>query len=228
MVDQIQEAILEGKLKQGDRLPAERELTELFKTSRGTLREALRVLEQKGLIEIKIGAGGGALVKKVTTDQMSENLALLIRCERVSLDHLAEFREGVEGLVAELAAERATKKDIAALRALLGRARQHLEEGVHGWNGFIRVDQSFHRALAHISGNPVYIYVLQTVHENIHRYYEKFLPGSKELMKKNYNDLSNIVRAIEHGRSHEARVHIQDHIRCFRQHMEGIQEYEKE
>ena len=52
VVEQIQEAIIQGRLKVGDRLPAERELKEMLQTSRGTLREALRVLEQKGLIEI--------------------------------------------------------------------------------------------------------------------------------------------------------------------------------
>jgi DNA-binding FadR family transcriptional regulator len=55
VVDQIQDAILSGKLPPGSKLPAERDLKEMFNTSRGTLREALRVLEQKGLIEIKLG-----------------------------------------------------------------------------------------------------------------------------------------------------------------------------
>jgi len=79
VIVQIQEAILQGKLKAGDKLPPERELKEMFKTSRGTLREALRVLEQKGLIRIKTGVNGGAIVKPLTTHQVSESLALLIR-----------------------------------------------------------------------------------------------------------------------------------------------------
>ena len=58
VVDQIEEAILDGKLKVGDILPPERALMERFETSRGTLREALRVLEQKGLIEIRLGKNG--------------------------------------------------------------------------------------------------------------------------------------------------------------------------
>ena len=60
VVTQIEEAILDGRLKTGDTLPSERQLKELFSISRGTLREALRVLEQKGLIEIKPGVGGGS------------------------------------------------------------------------------------------------------------------------------------------------------------------------
>ena len=91
VIDQIQEAILQSRLKAGDKLPAERELKEMFKTSRGTLRETLRVLERKALITIKTGVSGRAIVKAVTTHQVSENLALLMRYQRVSLRNLAEF-----------------------------------------------------------------------------------------------------------------------------------------
>ena len=92
VIDQIQEAILTGELSVGDKLPAERNLKEMFRTSRGTLREALRVLEQKGLITIKTGTNGGAIVKCPTTDQITESLTLLLRYEKVSLRDLAEFR----------------------------------------------------------------------------------------------------------------------------------------
>ena len=66
VVAQVQEAILKGKLKTGDMLPSERELKAMFDTSRATLREALRVLEERGLIEIRTGVHGGVLVKAVT------------------------------------------------------------------------------------------------------------------------------------------------------------------
>jgi len=75
VVEQIQDAILSGELEPGAKLPAERELKEMFNTSRGTLREALRVLEQKGLIQIKLGVAGGAIVKQIDTDPMAESLA---------------------------------------------------------------------------------------------------------------------------------------------------------
>ncbi|MBN2123894.1 MAG: FadR family transcriptional regulator, partial [Deltaproteobacteria bacterium] len=103
VVEQIQEAVLEGRLEPGSKLPSERDLREMFNTSRGTLREALRVLEQKGLISIKTGVTGGAVVNALTTSKVSESLDLLIRYQKVSLSDLAEFREGVEGIVAGLA-----------------------------------------------------------------------------------------------------------------------------
>ncbi len=108
VVDQVQVAILDGRIGAGERLPAERELCEMFQTSRGTLREALRILEQKSLIEIRLGVNGGAYVKDANAELMAENLAMLIRSQTISLSHLAEFREGVEGSVAGLAAQRAS------------------------------------------------------------------------------------------------------------------------
>jgi DNA-binding FadR family transcriptional regulator len=224
VVGQIQKAILEGKLSIGDRLPAERELTDLFKASRGTIREALRVLEQKGLIEIKLGVAGGAVIKGVTTDQMSESLALLVQHKQVSLNHLAEFREGVEGLVAALAAQRATKQDVDELRGLLAQAHDHLTQGVSHWDNFIRVDEQVHLALSRITGNPLFASVLKTVHDNIHRYYESFLPGDEVVMGENYQDLCDIVEAVARGQGAQAAKLAQSHVRRFNRRMKTKQQ----
>ena len=220
VIDQIQEAILRGDLKVGDRLPAERDLKEMFKTSRGTLREALRVLEQKGLITIKTGTNGGAIVKGPTTDQISESLTLLLRYEKVSLRDLAEFREGVEGMVTGLAAKRAKTKDIQWLRKLLAEAKVHLEKGVDHWDDFINVDNRLHMALARMAGNPVYESVLQTIHDNINQYYDRYLPKKEKNLRENYRDLCEIVQAVESGRATEARLLAQHHVSRFNQFME--------
>jgi DNA-binding FadR family transcriptional regulator len=224
VAEQIEEAIVENRLKIGDMLPAERELREMFEVSRGTLREALRVLEQKGLIESKLGAGGGALVKPVTTELVTESLGLLIRHQKVSLDHLAEFREGVEGNVAGLAAERATKADIKRLKKLLAEAQHYLERDVSDWEAFVRIDEQMHIALPRITGNPVYTSVLQMVHDNIHRYYESFLPREEHVLWRNYQDLCDIVRAVEKGLANEARSLAQHHVRRFHRFMKKEQQ----
>jgi len=148
----------------------------MFRSSRGTIREALRILEQKGLINIKTGVSGGAVVNALNTNQISESLDLLIRYQRVSLRDLAEFREGVEGLVAGLAAERATNNDIDRLEQLLVEAESHLEHGISHWDEFIKVDNNLHLALAQIAGNPIYESILKTVYENIRLYFSRFLP----------------------------------------------------
>jgi DNA-binding FadR family transcriptional regulator len=227
VIYQIQEAILQGQLKAGDKLPAERALKAMFKTSRGTLREALRVLEQKGLITIKTGVSGGAIVKAVTTHQVSESLALLLRYQKVSLRDLAEFRQGVEGIVAGIAAERATKEDLQVLKGLLCEAKVHVEEGVSRWNEFIQVDNTLHMALARIARNPVYQSVLQTVHDNIIQYYDRFLPRTEGNMRENYHDLCAIVKAVERKQAAEARRLAQDHVNRFNRFMEEKKRQDK-
>lgn len=220
VVDQIRDAILDGQLAVGQRLPAEREMCELFGTSRGTLREAFRVLEEKGLIEIRLGVGGGAVVKGANADAFSDNLAMLIRSETVSLKHLAEFREDVEGTVTGLAARRARKEDIARLRSLLDQARRHRDAGLKEWDEFVRVDEMMHMTLARIARNPLYAFILQTIHDNIHRYYERFLTAGKEELTENFQDLSDIVDSVEAGDADRAKRLAREHVRRFKRYME--------
>ena len=226
VVSQIQEAILDGRLKTGDTLPSERQLKDMFNISRGTLREALRVLEQKGLIEIKLGVGGGSVVKDLNADQVSEGLALLIRSQKVSLNHLAEFREDVEGIVAAHAAKRRTKEDIFQLYKLVEAARHCVEAGTSQSNAFIEIDKQIHMMLAQVAKNPIYISVLHSVHENIHRYYDRFLSMEERELQENYQDLCDIVKAVDKRQVDPARQLARSHVRRFNQYMKKRQKEE--
>jgi GntR family transcriptional repressor for pyruvate dehydrogenase complex len=220
VVAQIQEAILDGRLKTGDTLPSERQLKDMFNISRGTLREALRVLEQKGLIEIKLGVGGGSVVKGVNIEKVSESLALLIRSQKVSLNHLAEFREDVEGIVAAHAAKRCTEADILQLKEYLNEARKCIDQGTSQRDAFIEIDKQIHMTLAAVVQNPIYVSVLHSVHDNIHRYYERYLSMEEPELKENYQDLCELVALIEKGQADMARDLARDHVRRFNQYME--------
>ncbi|MBV5341142.1 MAG: FadR family transcriptional regulator [Deltaproteobacteria bacterium] len=221
VVEQIQESIMSGTLKAGCLLPAERELKEQFGISRGTLREALRVLEQKGLIEIRTGVAGGSVIREVNSDNLSDNLGLLIRSCAVSLKDLAEFREEMEGGVAALTAQRAGDKDLAQLDALLGEAEAHLARGSAGWDAFIRTDEQLHLALARMSGNLLFLTVLQSLYVNIHTYYVKYLPVNEVLLQENLADLRAIVAAITAHDAEQARSIAQSHVRRFNSYMEN-------
>ena len=220
VVDQIQEAILNGRLKPGEKLPPERELGALFGTSRGTTREALRVLEQKGLVEIRLGVGGGAVVKGASADQITESLAMLIRSQKVSLEHLAEFREGVEGTVTGIAAEKAEVRDIQELQVLVSRAAECYAGGLERWDDFVRVDEQVHMALAKISGNPLYMFIMQTIHDNIHLYYDRFLKAGPDEFRENVEDLKAIVAAVAQKNAFLAADLARDHVRRFNRYME--------
>ena len=227
VVEQIQEAIFDGRLKTGETLPAERELKSMFNVSRGTLREALRVLEQKGLIEIRLGVGGGSVVKSIDTEQVRESIGLLIRSQNISLGHLAEFREDVEGIVAAHAAERHTADDIKLLRQLLAQAHKCVNQESPQRNAFIKLDKQIHMNMAVISGNPIYISVLHSIHDNIHRYYDQFLAIENHELRDNYQDLCEIIQAVENGQADLARKLARNHVLRFSRYMEMRTEEDK-
>ena len=83
IVDQIRELIAAGRIKPGDRLPPERELAELFKASRNSVRDAIRVLEQMGLIESR--QGDGTYVRSVSAEDLAEPLALMLLQSRTQM-----------------------------------------------------------------------------------------------------------------------------------------------
>jgi DNA-binding FadR family transcriptional regulator len=219
LVAQIEGAILDGRLKAGDKLPAQRDLVEMFQTSRGPLREALRVLEQKGLLDVKRGVQGGAVIKRPGMAPVTESLGLLVRHRKITLAELSEFREGVEGNVAGIAARRATPEDIARIKELLEAARRHVETGVNAWELFCRVDNRIHVAIAKAAGNRVYEFVLRMVHDNIQQYYEAHPLKDPQIMQENYQDLCNIVTALEKGQATAVRSLMQSHVRRFNRYM---------
>ena len=177
VVDQIQEAVITGKLKPGDMLPGELKLKDMFETSRGTLREALRVLEQKGLIETKVG------------------------------------------VVAALAAERAQERDINKLRELLTQTRDLLEGKTITWEEVIQLDIQVHITIAEIARNHLFTAVLHMVHENILGYSEQFSLKDRALLDENYQDLCDLVHAIEKGKAMEAQSLARQHVRKFAGYM---------
>ncbi len=219
VVDQIQEAILDRRLNPGDMLPPERELVDSFNISRGTLREALRVLEQKGLIEIRVGTGGGSVIRQAGVEQLTESFALLIRSSKIPLHDIGEFRLGIEGKIAWLAAKRATKKDVERLERLLKSAEKATNKGLLGWEDFLSVDQKIHKELAIISNNALYRYVGQMIHDNIRKYYDKYLHNTLNRMMENFKDLKNIIQAVKKGEPEEAARFAENHVQRFNEKM---------
>src|ERR671931_2672907 len=130
IVAQIERAIFGGQLSPGDRLQSERELAEQFGVSRITVRDALRVLEARGLIRVKVGAMGGAFVADANTDRVAESISTMIRLKRMTLSELAEARTVVEAATAELAAQRADAAAVSRLQQNVDRARPMLREPI--------------------------------------------------------------------------------------------------
>jgi DNA-binding FadR family transcriptional regulator len=161
IVAQIERAIFGGQLSSGDRLQSERELAEEFGVSRITVRDALRILEARGLIRVKVGASGGAFVSEANVDRVAESLSTMIRLKRMSLSELAEARKVVESATVQLAAERATAKDLALLRETVERGK----DAVRDRDSHLQVSMDFHVALARAAGNEVLYATVRAYHE---------------------------------------------------------------
>ena len=97
VAEQLEELILSGQLRPGDKFPPERAIILDLGISIRTLREAMRILEQKGLVEIKTGTKGGVFVKDATTEKLNESLGVLIRLNKYSVRELSELRLDLEG-----------------------------------------------------------------------------------------------------------------------------------
>ncbi|MGD8343698.1 MAG: FCD domain-containing protein, partial [Desulfobacterales bacterium] len=132
---------------------------------------------------------------------------------------LAEFREDVEGFVAARAAANRSASDIDKLTRLLNEARQCIEAGPSQRNAFIDVDKRIHMTLAQVAANPIYISVLHSVHDNIHRYYDEFLSMDRRELQENYRDLCDLVHAVDKGQTDRARRLARNHVRRFNSYM---------
>ena len=222
-----EEAIIDGKFREGDKLPSERELCQLFQTSRGPLREALRVLEQKGLITIKAGAHGGSFVKALTTEQISESLSLLLKFQGVTLSEVAEFRALLEGVTAALAAKRASKDDLLKLKSLLEEAREHLDGDSPNFKALLAIDSRFHEMLAKFSRNRLFLSVMQTVYANMHQYQDKYLPREEKVMRSMIKDMSDITAAMASRDTERTRLLMYRHVYKFNRLAKRAQRMQK-
>lgn len=206
---QIEEAIISKKLKIGDRLPSEREMAEKFDVSRRTLRESLRVVEQKGLIEIR---PSGAFVVLETNKKFSQSLALALLTQQFSWRDIAQFRGDLEENIVLRALEKASDKHIAELKDIIDRMESILTTGEQfDWKAYLSFDKQFHLYLAKIAGNPIYDLILRTFLDNLDKYYQAYQPRRMAFGRDNLENIKKIFEAIVHKDKNSARQEIKNH-----------------
>lgn len=153
IVAQIRGLIASGRLKPGDRLPAERKLSAQFNVSRNTMREALRALELSGLVELRKGAAGGAFVLPGSPDVIVNGMLNLYHVGAISPAQLTEARIWLSAVVVRVACERATEEDLDALEANVAAATEASAAGDFERRARLQID--FHVRLAEATRNPV-------------------------------------------------------------------------
>jgi GntR family transcriptional regulator, transcriptional repressor for pyruvate dehydrogenase complex len=158
IVDQIRLLMRQGQLKPGDRLPPERDLCERFGVSRVTVREALRMLESSGLVEIRVGARGGAFVTAPSSDRVGEGLADLLTLSVISAADVTEVRMMLEAGIVPLVCERATEEDLAELEAICKRSEAALATGDYSMD----MSLEFHIRVAQATHNPAIVMLVES------------------------------------------------------------------
>jgi GntR family transcriptional repressor for pyruvate dehydrogenase complex len=211
IVQQIEDSILKGDLKEGDQLPAERELAHQFGVSRTAVREAVKTLREKGLVEAYAGRGtfvtnGNAHSIRLTLDRMLRN------GPSESTVHLAEVREILEPEIAALAAQRGDEDMLSAMRESIGVMDAARQDPA----GFIEGDLDFHLALAEAAGNPLILSLIDSIvgqlrEQRMRTYYTEGGPERGQYHHK------RILEAIEHRDPQGAREAMRAHLRQVRE-----------
>ena len=211
IVQQIEESIVRGDLKPGDQLPAERDLAQRFGVSRTAVREAVKALREKGLVEAY--SGRGTFITDGTTQAVRQSLDLMVKIGQPDgSNHLAEVRAILEPEIAALAATRLQESELATMReavAVMDKAGQDPD-------AYIEADLDFHLALAEGAANPLILSLLDSIvgllREQRLRIFQ--VPGGPERGQVHHK---RILAAVERRNSEEARAAMRAHLEQVRE-----------
>ncbi len=215
---QIEQKILDGSLRPGQKLPSERELVTALGVSRTSVREALRALEAMGVIEARTGSGrdAGSVITGQSTAAITNLLRLHIALAQISLADLVETRVQLERNAARAAASTLTPQDAERLAALIEAMRASDQE----YDEFNRLDADFHVSIARISGNALVTNLMQALRGAVESEMAAAfarLPDWRSTADSLATEHEGILRAIEKGDGDRAAELVADHITRFYQ-----------
>jgi GntR family transcriptional repressor for pyruvate dehydrogenase complex len=200
--DHLRRAIHLGEFKPGDKFLPERQHAEQLGISRVTLREAIRVLEAEGYVEVKRGSAGGVTV--LGSQQSSAQLRQIVRSKLNDLLDMQRFREVNERLAAELAAERATEAEVDALEGPV----TDLEKST-GLGEFRQADSAFHLGIAEAARSPLLATAIKQVRTEMFDFADALDPQMTTTSEKAHRRILEAIRAKDAkaaGRAMEAHV----------------------
>lgn len=214
----IEELILGSQLRPGDRLPPERDLATRFGVSRTAVREAIKLLEERGLLEPRNGRG--AFVTEPGFGSITSSLNVAYRMQDCTTDDLYEARWCLESFIVRLAAERATDEDIARLEAAVA----VMDENLDNPDRFMPADAEFHASLARATHNPLFLVMSQPLVRMILPLGTiGFFYGRVPERHQNHR---RVLECIKNRDADEAEAVIQQHLNLSRKAREGADRIE--
>ena len=223
IVLQIEAAIINGRIKPGEKLPSERELQIQFGTGRGVIREALRVLKQKDLIEIKKGARGGAFIKNIEMANVSESLALFLKQNSISPEYTIEFRESIDHSITSLAVARGSAEEKNLLVKIAAELEETSQNNDATLEEIIEKDRELNLILVKMTGNPVFEWIMRALQQGFSSY-DHALYSDTEFRKKTAANWNRTAREIERGETLRALSYINNHYILLRECIESSKE----
>jgi DNA-binding FadR family transcriptional regulator len=151
--------VVRGGLQPGDLLPPERTMLEKYQTGRGTLREALRLLEFQGVIALKPGPRGGPVLLDPDASHLASTVVLLMQLKEAPFRTIVEVRSALEPMISSLAAERITEESLAEL----GETIDQMRENIGDQHTFLDANKRFHDIIAWSSGNALFGYIVDSL-----------------------------------------------------------------
>ncbi len=205
IVKQIRRLIERGKFKRDDQLPTERELSETFKVSRATVREAIFSLEATNLVQRR--QGDGTYVIASSEEALIRPLAAYLFHEKDDMIDIFSLRKIIEPEIAQLASENATPEDIIELEEIINEQKREMPSGKDS----VLTDSEFHRALARTAKNRVLERLMVALTDLLRKTREKYFQ-TEERKQKSLNGHLNIFTAVKNGNRVNARKAMRRHI----------------
>jgi len=159
VAQRIMRDVVAGGLKPGDLLAPERTMLEKYQTGRGTLREALRLLEFQGVIALKPGPRGGPVLQSPNASHLASTLVLLMQLKQAPFRSIVEVRTAMEPMISRLAAERMGDEALGELSKTIDQMRENLDNQ----DIFLDANKRFHDIIAWSSGNPLFGYIVDSL-----------------------------------------------------------------
>lgn len=203
VADRLLDEIVQGRLAPGQAVPTERELARSFRVGRSSVREALRVLESKGVIRGNVGTFEVAEFG----NPLSDSLRLLLTLEEADVGELFEVRRVIEVEMAALAAERRTDEDLARMDEALAAMREHIDSE----EAYIAADIRFHLAIVAAARNRIAHRMMQAIREILRRALGPVfhVPGSPALSTQQHREIRDAIAAKD---ANTARSRMHEHL----------------
>ena len=222
VAEEIKQWVVERDLKKGDKLPNESAMIAEFGVSKGTVREALRILEAQGLIVTKTGPGGGSMVGEVSAERARSLLANYFYFQDLSVADIYQMRRVLEPELAASLAGRLNPEQLAALQHLAERHAEPAQSAEEEKEQHIS-SLVFHARLAYFADNRLLGFVIDFMAQmltDLTVYRQLYDPPNRELWQKGRDHQLQLVAALCSGNADQARQVMASHMRIAESQMQ--------